>query len=171
MSIAESQILVAKMSLTPSATSSAPSASSSAACRQADFTQFPTGDAACAVGSISGVPSNTTDVLSKCCKSAPVEEFNGACGYYCLSVEQTIRELQACFMENGARPGDIMCNSNNSATATGTPSKTASASRTSGSGASATGDSKGAAPAVGVSKVGLGMLGMVIVSALGGALL
>ncbi|EUC45543.1 glycoside hydrolase family 105 protein [Bipolaris oryzae ATCC 44560] len=161
-----------KMSLTTSATSSAPSASSTAAaCRQADFTQFPTSDAACAVGSISGVPSNTTDVLSKCCKSAPVEEFNGACGYYCLSFEQTIRELQTCFMENGARPGDILCNSNNSATATGTPSRTAGASRTSGSGASATGDSKGAAPAVGVSKVGLGMLGMVIVSAISGALL
>jgi hypothetical protein len=158
------------MSVAPSATASAPSASASATCSQANFTKFPTEDAACAVGSISGVPSNTTDVLSKCCKAAPVEEFNGSCGYYCLSVDQTIRELQTCFMDNGARPADILCNSNNSAVATGTPSASAGASRTSGSGPGATGDSKGAAPTVGVSKVGLGMLGMVIVSALSGAL-
>ncbi|EOA82006.1 hypothetical protein ACJQWK_05353 [Exserohilum turcicum] len=164
-------------SVVSTATTSAPSAGST--CGSAVFSEFPTKDAACAVGGTSGVPSNTTDVLSKCCKKAPVEQWNGSCGYFCLSFEQSVRELQTCFMDGGVDPRLIFCNSNNSATATGTPtgSGVAGASRTSGSGPGATGsgasdkDHKGAAPAVGVSKAGLGMLGMVVVSALAGALL
>ena len=96
-----------------------------------------------------------------------MEEFNsGSCGYYCLSVEQSVRDLQTCFMEKGARPADIQCNANNTATATGKPS--GSASKTgSADGAKETG-AKGAASR-GVSKMGLGMLGVVMVSVVMGA--
>lgn len=160
------------------ASSAGPSPSSSS-CASADFTRFPTTDVACAVGSVQGIPSNTSDAFKTCCKSAPVEQFNGACGYYCLSVQQTVAELQKCFQDNGVSPGSIFCNSNNTATATGRPSGGASASATTSRGASGTssagaGQSTGAAPVVvphGVSKAGLGMLGMLVVSVFAGAML
>lgn len=151
-----------------SSVASAPSATpSTSSCSLADFTHFPTSDAACAITSTSGVPSNTSSILSACCNSAPVEDFNGAsCGYYCLSIDQSVRELQTCFMEKGARPADIQCNANNTATATGKPSS--SASRTGGAdGAKETG-AKSAATR-GVSKMGLGMLGVVVASIVMGA--
>jgi hypothetical protein len=148
-----------------SATVSSASASASSSCTTADFTRFPTSDIACAVGSTTGVPSNTSDVFKSCCKSAAVESFNGACGYYCLSVQQTVAELQACFMNGGVRPGSIFCNGNNTASATGK----GEASRT-GGGAAAT--SAGGKPSEGVKRgVGLGVLGMVLMSVIAGAVL
>ncbi|EDU40355.1 glycoside hydrolase family 105 protein [Pyrenophora tritici-repentis] len=163
------------MSLVSSAVSPSATAPS---CSTADFTQFPTKDVFCAVGSISGVPSNTTDALSKCCKDAPVEEFNGKCGYYCLSYGQNVGDLQNCFMKEGVNPSQIFCSGNNTAEATGTPSGSGVASKT-GAGASKTGtnapDKTGAASAVqapqGVSKAGLGMLTVLVVSAFAGTLL
>lgn len=159
------------------ASSVAPSASGSS-CANADFTRFPTADVACAVGSTQGIPSNTSDAFTKCCKSAPVEQWNGACGYYCLSVQQSVADLQKCFQDNGVSAGSIFCNSNNTATATGRPSGSASATGTRGgaSGTSSAGASQstGAAPATvpqGVSKAGLGMLGMIVVSVFAGAML
>lgn len=160
-----------------SVVSSALATPSSSSCSTADFTQFPTKDVACAVGSVNGIPSNTSDVLSSCCKSAPVEQFNGDCGYYCLSVDQSVGDLQKCFQEGGVNPSTIFCSGNNTATATGKPSATSSGSSTSGSttGPSGSAQSTGAAPAVlapqSVSKAGLGMLGMIVVSAFAGALL
>jgi hypothetical protein len=97
-----------------------------------------------------------------------VESFPGACGYYCLSVQQTVAELQKCFMDGGVRPATIFCNGNNTATATGKQSGGASAT-SSGKGASGTG-STGAGAALSVSKAGLGMLGMIVVSAFASAL-
>ncbi|KAJ4367408.1 hypothetical protein N0V83_006990 [Neocucurbitaria cava] len=149
-------------------------------CSTAGFTQFPTSDVACAVGSTSGIPSNTSDVLSSCCKSAPVEQFNGNCGYYCLSVGQSVADLQKCFMDGGVSPSTIFCSGNNTATATGTPSATSSGAKASGSSGSTTSpsgsaQSTGAAPVVfapqSVSKTGLGMLCMIVVSAFAGAML
>ncbi|CAO2650452.1 Nn.00g017440.m01.CDS01 [Neocucurbitaria sp. VM-36] len=154
-----------------SVVSSAQATASSSSCSTADFTQFPTSDVACAVGSVNGIPSNTSDVLSSCCKSAPVEQFNGDCGYYCLSVEQSVADLQACFMDGGVSPSSIFCSGNNTATATGKPSAS-SGSTTAPSGSA---QSTGAAPVVfapqSVSKTGLGMLCMIIVSAFAGAML
>ncbi|KAI8936298.1 hypothetical protein NX059_006716 [Plenodomus lindquistii] len=157
-----------------SSLSSAAPAASGSSCSTADFTQFPTSDIACAVGSTTSLPSNVSDTLSSCCKSAPVEEFNGNCGYYCLSVQQTVAELQACFMEGGVSPGSIFCSGNNSASATSTP--TGSGSRASSSaGATGTGSSSSSGAMVtapqGVSKAGLGMLGMIAASVIAGALL
>ncbi|KAF1364893.1 hypothetical protein EJ07DRAFT_76657, partial [Lizonia empirigonia] len=154
---------------------------SGASCATADFTQFPTQDVACAIGSTtSTLASNTSSVLKDCCKSAPVESFNGDCGYYCLSVQQSVSDLQSCFMENGIAPGTIFCNSNNTATATGTPTGGASSTGSSASGGSSGTSSPGASGSTGaapglvvpqVSKVGLSVLGMIVVSVFAGAVL
>jgi len=158
------------MSLISSAAS--PSATSTS-CTTADFSVFPTQDIFCGVGSTTGVASNTSSALKQCCKDAPVEEFNGSCGYYCLSYEQTVADLRTCFMDNGVNPRDILCSGNNTASATGTPS--GGASRTGSSGPDATGEDgkpdTGAAVHVGVSKTAVGMLGMLVMSAFAGALL
>lgn len=146
-------------------------------CANADFTRFPTSDIACAVGSVSGIPSNTSSVFQNCCKSAPVEPFNGPCGYYCLAVQQSVADLQKCFQDGGVNPGSIFCNGNNSATATATPTSSARSTGVTGSatgsprpsGSGAPGDTGAAAQ--GVSKAGLGMLCMIFVSAMAGAML
>jgi unsaturated rhamnogalacturonyl hydrolase len=78
-------------------------------------------------------------------------------------------------MDGGVNPSTIFCSGNNTASATGNPSGTAS--RTASGTATGTNspDSTGAASAVlaprGVSKAGLGMLGMIVFSAIAGALL
>ncbi|KAH8727581.1 hypothetical protein GQ44DRAFT_703475 [Phaeosphaeriaceae sp. PMI808] len=161
--------------------SAAPSASSSS-CSTADFTKFPVQDVACAVASIQGLPSNTTDALKKCCKSK-VEDFNAPCGYLCLASGQSVADLQKCFMDGGVSPGTIFCNGNNTATATAKPSTGPSSTSGASSGASSvkpsgTGSSgasqstvPGFAAKQGVSKAGLGMLGMIVVSAFAGAML
>lgn len=124
--------------------------------------------------------SNTSSVLKECCKTAPVESFNGDCGYYCLSVQQSVSDLQNCFMENGIAPGTIFCNSNNTATATGTPSGGASATASGTRGGSSGTNSPGASESIGaaagivvpqVSKAGLGVMGMILVSVFAGAML
>lgn len=153
---------------------SAPLPSGSASCSNADFAAAPTKDIFCGVVSTQGIPSNTSDALKTCCKSAPVEPYNGAnCGLYCLSIQQTVADLQECYMKEGVRPQDIRCNGNNSATATASPSKTSGggngASETGGAGSSGSGT--GAAAPVAVSKAGLGMLGMIVVSVFAGAML
>lgn len=83
-------------------------------------------------------------------------------------------------MSNGITPGDIFCNSNNTATATGTPtggaSSTASGTRGSSSGTASAGASGSAGAAAGlvvpqVSKTGLGVFGMIVVSVFAGAML
>jgi hypothetical protein len=153
-------------------TSSAVPTASSASCSTADFTQFPTIDVFCAVGSTHGVPSNTSDALSQCCKSAPVEQFNGDCGYYCLSYGQTVAELQACFMDKGVNPSTIFCSGNQTSSATGTPSGSGVASKTSGGGATASASASARVSVTGaVSKVGIGMLGIFVVSTLATAVL
>ncbi|KAF2131508.1 hypothetical protein P153DRAFT_383608 [Dothidotthia symphoricarpi CBS 119687] len=155
--------------------SSAAASATASSCSTADFTQFPTQDVACAVGSTQGIPSNTSDVLKSCCKSAPVESFNGECGWYCLSVDQAVADLLSCFMEGGVSSSSVFCNSNNTATATSKPDKTGSATASGTGSSTGAEESKGAAPAVfapqGVSKTGLGVLAMIVVSTFAGALL
>jgi hypothetical protein len=108
-----------------------------------------------------------------------VEQFNGDCGYYCLSYDQTVAELQACFMDNGVNPSTIFCSGNQTSSATGTPSGSGVASKTSEANASGTAtngaDKTGASAKVSVpgafAIVGLGMLGMFVVSAFATAIL
>jgi hypothetical protein len=163
-----------------SLTSTAPTATPST-CSTADFSNFHAVDIACVVGSTPATANNVTSVLKDCCKSASVTPNSNGCGYYCLSIEQSVTDLQKCFQAGGISPSNIFCNGNSTATATATPSASASASakesaKASGSTTSASASqSTGAAAVVGVpqgvSKMGLGMLGMIVVSALAGALL
>lgn len=161
-----------------SAVSSA-AAPSNTACAQNSFSEFPTKDAACAVGGTSGVPGSYNDILKGCCKSAPVESWHDDCALWCLAADQSIADLQKCWQDGGVNAGSIFCNLANNATATGEVSGTGSGaketgSQTSGGGASSSTSSPGAAPAVvpqGVSKAGLGMLAMVLGSAVLGAML
>lgn len=83
-------------------------------------------------------------------------------------------------MDGGVKPGDIFCNGNNTATATGKPSGSGSGAKETGQSGSASGSAAGststpgAAYAVGpqgVSKAGLGMLAVLLGSAVFGALL
>jgi hypothetical protein len=73
-------------------------------------------------------------------------------------------------MKEGVRPADIFCNGNQTATATGKGGN--GASQTSGSGGSrpSTGAARGMYGEVGVSKMGLGVLGFVVVSMFAGAM-
>lgn len=159
-----------------SATASSSAASpSNTACTTSAFSKFPTADAACAVGGTSGVPSNYADILKGCCKSAPVESWNSGCALWCLAADQSIADLQKCWQDGGVAAGGIFCNQPNNATATEKPSGTGSGTKQTGSGgASSSTSSPGAAPVTvpkGVSKAGLGMLAVVLGSAVFGALL
>lgn len=76
-------------------------------------------------------------------------------------------------MEGGVTPSSIFCNGQQTQTATGTPSasKTGKGSATNSAGASqSTGAAAGVVVPQGVSKAGLGMLGMIVVSVFAGAI-
>jgi hypothetical protein len=166
-------------SITPSP-ASASATPTSTACANVSFSTFlqDTKDIACAVGSTAGLPSSYKDTLKKCCKSAPVESYENDCALYCLSVDQTVADLQKCFQEGGVSPQLIFCSGNSTATATGKPSGTQGGSRSgSPSGAESGASSSSAAAAVlraptqGLSKAGMGVAAMIFVSAVFGALL
>ena len=161
--------------LSSTVSSSAAAPSSSNACTTTTFSEFPVKDAACAVGGTSGYPDSYKNVLKGCCKDAPVESWGNNCALYCLSVDQSIAELQQCWQNGGVRPGDIFCNGVQNSTATSTPTKTngGGAKEMGGSAASST-NSPGAAYAVvpqGPTKAGLGMLAVILGSTVFGALL
>ncbi|KAJ4301899.1 hypothetical protein N0V90_003995 [Kalmusia sp. IMI 367209] len=168
------------MAAVPSMTSSAAPSASSSACTTTSFSEFPTKDSACAVGGTSGFPSNYSDILKDCCKSAPVESWGNDCALYCLAADQSIADLQKCWQEGGVKAGDIFCNGASNATATGAVSGTAGGAKETGQTGSKTGGASsatgtpGAAWKVepqGVSKAGVGMLCLVLGSAMLGALL
>lgn len=162
------------LSTTISASAAAPSSSN--ACATTAFSEFPVKDAACAVGGTSGYPDNYKDILKSCCKNAPVESWGNGCALYCLSVDQSIADLQKCWQETdgGVKPGDIFCNGVQNATATSTPSKTSGGGAKETGGPSGSTNSPGAAYAVvpqRPTKTGLGVLAVVLGSAVFGALL
>jgi hypothetical protein len=161
----------------PVSSSTAAAASASpTSCSAQSYSQFPTKDIGCAVGGIKGFPSSYRDTLKKCCKSAPVESWANDCALYCLSVDQPIADLQKCWQDGGVNPAEIFCSGNNTATATGKPSSSggASGSKTSGGTPGATSNAAApgsVAPVVGMSKAGMGMAAMLLVSAVFGVLL
>jgi hypothetical protein len=151
-------------------------------CNTQSYSTFPTEDIACAVAyaSTDGLPSNYTDLMKGCCKDAPVNSYADNCALYCLSIGQSVADLQTCFQEAGINPGWIFCNGNNTATATATSgdSESTGGPSATGSKTGSTGgaDSTGAASAImapqqGVSKAGLGMLAVLVVSVFAGALI
>jgi hypothetical protein len=116
--------------------------------------------------------------MKQCCNNAPVESWAGDCGLYCLSMGQSVADLTKCFQEAGINPSDIMCNGNNTATATATtapdstsnPRESSSATNSAGHPQGTNGASAVSAPQ-GVSKTGLLVTGLLLVSAAFGTLL
>ena len=139
---------------------------------------IPIGDIACAISNFGAAASNNTDILKKCCGSAPVTQYNNNCAAYCIAAGKTAGDLSGCFQAEGANPASIFCNGNTTATATGKPSNTASSPSSSSSGNTATGSAaakKGAGSSFhgqqSISKSGLGLAVMVFLSAAAGTLL
>ncbi|KAH7130724.1 hypothetical protein B0J11DRAFT_523951 [Dendryphion nanum] len=164
--------------MSATAVTSAP-APSNTACANFDFTVFPTNDTACAAGGTSGFPSTYPGAFSKCCKAADVETWGSNCAKWCLSVDQTVADLNKCLQESGVQPNQIFCRGNNTASATGTPTGRGSATR--GPGASGTAAQSGAKESTGaavpvvvpqvVSKASLGMVVVVLGSLFVGGML
>ncbi|KAK1140982.1 hypothetical protein N8T08_009728 [Aspergillus melleus] len=162
------------MSTTTSvATTTSASTSASATCTGSMW-ELPTKDIACALPK----SGNATEILDKCCKHAKVSDYNDGCGIYCLAQEQSAKDLTNCFRDEGAKDGEFFCSGGNSSlTATAAvPSKTgdsdsdsSSTGTSTGSSASSTSsDSAAIALSQPVSKSGLGLLAMLVCSALMG---
>ncbi|KAF2869921.1 hypothetical protein BDV95DRAFT_91232 [Massariosphaeria phaeospora] len=153
------------------ASSAAASATPTSQCGTTPYTQFPSSDVLCAVGGTSGVPSNYSDILKDCCKDAPVESFANDCALYCLAIGQSVADLQLCWQNGGVNPAMIFCNGTQKATATTRPEDVKA---TAPGSTGRPGESKGAAAVVvvpqGVSKAGLGLLAVLVVSMAAGVL-
>jgi hypothetical protein len=61
-------------------------------------------------------------LMTDCCGSASVIPYSD-CDYHCLAQNQTIGDLAECLIK-GSAAGQVWCNTNANATATGTPSAT-----------------------------------------------
>ncbi|KAF2813422.1 uncharacterized protein BDZ99DRAFT_370617, partial [Mytilinidion resinicola] len=159
-----------------------PSSSSSSACPMAQIYTLPTTDAACAVPNKPA--SNYTAVMAQCCHAAPVTKYADGCGLYCLAAGQSIGELSTCLTGNGVGVGEAFCNKNTTSTATGKvessgASKTSAATQTkrSATGTAAAGaTSTGAAASgyvrgQGMSKAGVAVLGLLLLSSAVGVFL
>lgn len=130
-------------------------------CASANYNQYPATDVFCAVASTQGLPSNYSDILGNCCKDAPVEKYADDCALYCLVVGQSVADINKCFQDGGVEPQLIVCNGNNTATATGTPSAASTRNPTAtGANAEQTGSASGYLAVQGVSRTGLCMLAM-----------
>ncbi|PYI11974.1 hypothetical protein BO78DRAFT_392659 [Aspergillus sclerotiicarbonarius CBS 121057] len=123
---------------------------------------LPIQDAACALPNT----GNASSIMQKCCSPAPPTTYDNDCGIYCLAEKQSVKDLLSCIQSNGAVT-EPFCSGNLSATATAAVSKSSSTggSKTgTGTGSAASGTHTGAAEPVRVSKMGVGMLGMVVLS-------
>lgn len=141
---------------------------------------IPTHDAACALPVAMG---NSSSIMSDCCSSASVIEYDG-CDYYCLAQGQTVGTLAECLIK-AAGAGEFWCNTNANATATATATATgtgvvtlgatttgaeSTASGTStGSGATSTSTSTSGAGVIRprpLSKSALGMVGVLLIGSM-----
>ncbi|EHA27662.1 hypothetical protein ASPNIDRAFT_123645, partial [Aspergillus niger ATCC 1015] len=145
-------------------TTTATATTSAASCTSTgNLYVLPVQDAACAIPNT----KNASAIMDKCCSPASPTKYDNDCGIYCLAQGQDVKELLSCIQSNGAVE-DPFCSGNLTATATAsvTGTKATGSTKTgtsTGSAASETGSSA-AVPMkqAGVSKVGLGMLGMVL---------
>ncbi|KGO69468.1 hypothetical protein PITC_014230 [Penicillium italicum] len=151
------------MSTTTSSTTSSASATSTA-CGSSVW-RIPTNDEACAAV----VSGNITEVMNFCCKNARVSKYEDDCGIYCLAQGQTVDKLQACLASKSNNYHNVFCNTvtNTTATATSTGSKPTSSGTGTRSHSSATSTSTNAAIAnQAVSKSGVGLIALLLGSAL-----
>lgn len=156
------------MSTTTTALSSTPTT-----CTGASVYEIPITDAACAAPASK---NNAADAFDQCCKSASIEKYDHDCGLYCLAQGQTIGDLVDCLTSSGLKDGDVFCTQGNNASASATTSatktsETGSSTSTSTSTSTKSGDdasetSEGAAVVnQPVSLGGLGLLAMMLCSA------
>ncbi|GLI80356.1 hypothetical protein PoHVEF18_008710 [Penicillium ochrochloron] len=130
-------------------TSTTTSASAISSCH-AKLYDIPTHDAACAMP----MKSNYSAIMSSCCSSASVIEYEG-CDYYCLAQGQTVGELAECLIK-ASEPGTGVATL--SATSTGADSTSSATS--SGATASSTANGAGAVVPRSLSKSAIGMIGL-----------
>ena len=110
----------------PSATAAVAVSSSSGAACGAQLYTIPTTDAACAVPNKANANYNT--FMTHCCNSAAVTSYDNNCGLYCLAQGQAVGTLVNCLTGAGVGWSDVFCNTNMTATATGTSSGASSTS-------------------------------------------
>ncbi|PYH99812.1 hypothetical protein BO71DRAFT_342164 [Aspergillus ellipticus CBS 707.79] len=125
---------------------------------------LPVQDAACALPN----SGNYSSVMSTCCKPASVTKYDNDCGLYCLAEKQSVKDLLDCLQTNGAET-EAFCSGNLTATATASVSSASSTGSKTGTstGGSASSTDKSAGVSLrqpGVSKLGLGVLGLFVVS-------
>ncbi|PYH49140.1 uncharacterized protein BP01DRAFT_352658 [Aspergillus saccharolyticus JOP 1030-1] len=165
------------MSHTTTSTTSAASATST--CHQKLY-QIPVKDAACAMP----MTGNNSAIMSSCCGSADIVSYD-SCDYYCLADGQSVGTLAECLIK-ASEAGEVWCNTNANATATGsvpatgagtivaTASATGTSSQKSTSSGSATGSSASASStsgaAVGLSKKAVGVVALLVAGVVGGGL-
>ncbi|KAK3302965.1 uncharacterized protein B0T15DRAFT_260022 [Chaetomium strumarium] len=124
----------------------AAASATSTACGGALVYDIPVQDASCAMP----FGGNHTDIMAKCCGSADVVSYYNNCGLFCLSQDQTVRELMDCLFKEGAADNAVFCRGNTTASATGSAtdlpaSASASVVATGGSGAKTSGGTSGTA--------------------------
>ncbi|KAA8650176.1 hypothetical protein EYZ11_008507 [Aspergillus tanneri] len=138
----------------------------------AGFWELPTKDVACALPN----NGNASDILDKCCKRASVTKYDDGCGIYCLAQEQSAKDLTNCFREQGAIDGHFFCSGGNASHTASAPlpSKTgdhdsdSSTGTSTGSKSTSTSSDSAAVLNQPVSKSGLGLLAVLVCSALMG---
>ncbi|KAL4942089.1 hypothetical protein BDV06DRAFT_193097 [Aspergillus oleicola] len=135
---------------------------------------LPVQDVACALNRVS---DNYTSIMDECCKDADVEQYNDGCGLYCLAQGQTGQELLDCIADNGATNGEFFCGGNLTQTASApAPTSTSDdddedsddASSTDSADSPDTTDNAAVHLGQPVNKAGLGVLAMLVVSAVMG---
>ncbi|KAF7539474.1 hypothetical protein G7Z17_g12416 [Cylindrodendrum hubeiense] len=77
---------------------------------------IPIKDAVCALP----YSKNHTEILASCCGDADVVSYYNNCGLYCIALDQTVAELTACLLKEGAANQDVFCSGNTTDTATAT---------------------------------------------------
>ncbi|OJJ76599.1 hypothetical protein ASPBRDRAFT_39093 [Aspergillus brasiliensis CBS 101740] len=127
------------MSVTTTTTTSTGSAASSTSTCINKLYDIPIKDAACAMPM---QYNNSAAIMSSCCGSASVVSYD-SCDYYCLAKDQTVGTLAECLIK-ASEAGEVWCNTNGNATATGSvPTTGAGTVVSTATGASATGGSSG----------------------------
>jgi len=87
---------------------------------------IPIQDSACAMP----YSDDAVDYFESCCKGADVYSYGDDCGLYCVASGQTVEDLTACLIDEGAQHGQVFCSGNTTATATGDGEPPASATAT-----------------------------------------
>lgn len=152
-------------------------AASTTACGGSGQYELPVKDAACGVPNI----KNYHTLFDQCAKPAGPRLYYHDCALWSLAVNQSVQDLTDCLYKAGVAWEDVWCTGNTNATATATayPTATATGASSSQNGKETAGSSTSSAPTATESsmafsfrghvlnKVALGLLGLVVIEAMG----